>query len=273
MKLLTATTALLLSKASTGSELPRQSIFANPPIWNDLADIDVFRVDDVFYYSASSMHYSPGAPLLRSYDLVNWQYISNSVPTLDFGPGYDMENGQRAYTQGVWASTARFRQSDGLFYWYGCVDFNQTYVYTAPAAEGPWTRKGQFAECLYDAGLLIDDDDKMYVAYGSTTIKVAQLAADGLSVVRDETVYTYSEYIEGSRMYKRDGTYYIINVQPVSAQYALKSTDGPFGTYSEKTVLSGTSVPDSIAGGSMPHQGGFVDSQDGQWYYMAFTDV
>jgi len=49
--------------------------FNNPVLWEDLADLDVFRVNDVYYYSASTMAYSPGAPVLRSYDLVNWEYI------------------------------------------------------------------------------------------------------------------------------------------------------------------------------------------------------
>ncbi|MEU8199363.1 RICIN domain-containing protein, partial [Microbispora amethystogenes] len=40
--------------------------FTNPVLWEDLADIDIIRVGDTYYYSASTMHYSPGAPVLRS---------------------------------------------------------------------------------------------------------------------------------------------------------------------------------------------------------------
>lgn len=54
---------------------PPANAFRNPVRWEDLADLDVFRVDDIFYYSASTMHYSPGAPLLSSFDLVNWEYV------------------------------------------------------------------------------------------------------------------------------------------------------------------------------------------------------
>lgn len=36
------------------------SLTSQPVIWEDLADLDVFRVGSDFYYSASSMHYSPG---------------------------------------------------------------------------------------------------------------------------------------------------------------------------------------------------------------------
>ncbi|WP_436849374.1 hypothetical protein [Streptomyces massasporeus] len=49
--------------------------YTNPVIWQDFADIDVIRVGDTFYASASTMHYSPGAPVLRSYDLCRLQYL------------------------------------------------------------------------------------------------------------------------------------------------------------------------------------------------------
>jgi hypothetical protein len=52
--------------------------YTNPVIWQDFADLDVIRVGDTFYASASTMHYSPGAPVLRSYDLVNWEIAGHS---------------------------------------------------------------------------------------------------------------------------------------------------------------------------------------------------
>jgi len=42
------------------------AVYTNPVLWEDLADIDIIRVGGAFYYSASNMHYSPGAPILRS---------------------------------------------------------------------------------------------------------------------------------------------------------------------------------------------------------------
>ena len=144
-------------------------------IWQDFADIDIIRVGDAYYYSASTMHYSPGAPILRSYDLVNWEFAGHSVPRLDFGSKYDL-NGGRGYVKGIWASSLNYRPSNSTFYWLGCIDFNQTYVYTATAVDGPWSRHATINNCYYDAGLLVDDNDTMYVAYGNTTISVAQLS-------------------------------------------------------------------------------------------------
>ena len=68
------------STSSGGSEAwPPAATFQNPVLWEDLPDIEVFRVDDTFYYTSSTFHYSPGAPVLRSYDLVNWEYVGHSA--------------------------------------------------------------------------------------------------------------------------------------------------------------------------------------------------
>jgi hypothetical protein len=44
----------------------QQSTYANPVIWQDLADVEIIRVGSDFYMTASTMHYSPGAPVLHS---------------------------------------------------------------------------------------------------------------------------------------------------------------------------------------------------------------
>ncbi|KAK3670047.1 hypothetical protein LTR78_010078 [Recurvomyces mirabilis] len=248
-------------------------VINNPVLYQDLADLDPFRVNDTFYYSASSMHFSPGAPLLRSYNLADWEYVGNSVPSLDFGsPAYSLDDGMRAYARGVWASAIRYRQSNGLWYWIGCVDFNSTYFYTAENPTGPWEQRNVVGQCLYDCGLLIDDDDTMYVSHGSTNLSVAQLTPDGLDIAKDQVVFNYTAYIEGSRMYKRKDNYYILTVEPVVGEYVLKS-DNPFGPYEFGVMLNETKSPSGLAGGDVPHQGGIVDTPDGDWYYMSFVDV
>ncbi len=249
---------------------PPSDTFANPVIWNDLADEDVIRVGDIFYFTASNMHYSPGAPILRSWDLVNWEYAGHAVPVLDFSDKYNLVGGQ-AYIKGTWASTMRYRESDQTFYWLGCIEFGRTYVYTAPAVEGPWEKHPAINNCYYDAGLLIDDDDTIYVSYGNTDISVAQLSADGTSQVRAEQVYSSSNMtIEGSHFYKHDGDYFIIVTRPADGQFVLRSSE-PFGEYTIRTLIDRNSAP--IQGAGVPHQGSFVETQNGDWYYLAFVDA
>jgi beta-xylosidase len=252
---------------------PPSDTFSNPVHWQDLADLEVIRVDDTFYYTASTMHYSPGAPILRSYDLVNWEMVGHSVPKLDFGAKYDL-GGERAYVKGIWASTLGYRESNQTFYWIGCIEFSRTYVFTATSVTGPWTQHPQISNCYYDAGLLIDDDDTMYVAYGATNISVAQLSADGLSQVSTQQVFTTPGDIgvlEGARFYKVDGDYYIVLTHPPDAEYVLRSSTGPFGPYTHRPLVAPVGSP--VAGSGHPHQGGLVETQNGDWYYMSFIDA
>ena len=161
----------------------------NPILWEDYPDLDVFRVGDVFYYSSSTFAFSPGAPVLKSYDLMNWAPVTHSVPTLNFGNKYNLNSAtDRAYVKGIWASTLQYRKSNDMFYWMGCVD-GKTYVWTAgntgagknngEVSNWDWKSTATLPKCYYDCGLLIDDDDKMYIAYGNNQIMVAQLNADG----------------------------------------------------------------------------------------------
>ncbi|KAI1813769.1 glycoside hydrolase family 43 protein [Poronia punctata] len=265
--------ALPHEQENTSLAARQSSTFNNPVLWEDLADLDVFRVDDAYYYSSSTMHYSPGAPILRSYDLVNWEYVGHSVPTLDWGSKYNMEGGERAYVKGIWASSLRYRPSNGKWYWIGCIEFGKTYIYTSDSETGPFEKSATLDTCLYDCGILIDDDDTMYVAYGNTQISVAQLDADGLSIVKSQEVFSTPGDIgtlEGSRMYKRDGQYYILTTRPANQEWVLKSSD-PFGNYDYKILADGLSPP--VGGGGNPHQGGLVDTSEGDWYYMAFEDA
>ncbi|KAG8782895.1 hypothetical protein FRC20_002708 [Serendipita sp. 405] len=247
--------------------------FTNPVIYNDLADNDIKRVGDAYYYSASTMHFSPGAPMLRSYDLFNWEYIGHSVPRLAFGAKYDLMEGSRGYARGIWASWIGYHSSKKTWFWGGCIDFWITYIYSAPSPTGPWTQLTVINKCYYDSGLLIDDDGTMYVSYGyNSTIWVAQLSSDAKTEVKSELVYAPPAeigYLEGTRMYKRNGVYYILLTRPADATFMIKAS-GPFGNYTMKNLVLGAEPP--IPNTDNPHQGSLIDTPDGQWYYMAFVD-
>ncbi|GAA2273648.1 family 43 glycosylhydrolase [Glycomyces scopariae] len=255
----------------TGAEA-QQTTYANPVVWQDFADVEVIRVGADFYLTASTMHYSPGAPVLHSRDLVNWEFIGHSVPSLDFGSKYDMSGG-RGYVRGIWASTIAYRPSESRFYWLGQIDFARSYMYTAQNPAGPWTRHAELTRAYYDAGMLVDTDGTMYVAYGNTQISVAQLSADGRSEVRNQQVFSTPSGIgtlEGARFYKINGAYYIFLTRPANGQYILKSSS-PWGPYELRQVL--LDMPGPISGGGVPHQGGLVSTPGGAWYYMAFVDA
>jgi beta-xylosidase len=249
--------------------------YSNPVVYEDFADNDIsLGPDGAYYFSASNMHYSPGAPILRSHDLVNWEIIGHSVPTLDFGDARYNLAGDKAYRGGTWASTLRYRTSNKTWYWIGCVDFWYTYVYTSPSPTGPWKRSAVFpgGKCYYDCGLLVDDDDTLYVVYGATDVHLAQLSADGLSEVVSRKLFSASDIgmdgIEGNRMYKHNGSYYILNDHPGDNTYIWKASN-PWGPYTSKILANNVKSP--ILYGGAPHQGSLIQTPEGSWYYMSFT--
>ena len=48
----------------------------NPIIKADFPDPDVIRVEDTYYMICTTMHFFPGGIILRSYDLIHWEFAS-----------------------------------------------------------------------------------------------------------------------------------------------------------------------------------------------------
>jgi beta-xylosidase len=207
------------------------------------------------------------------------------MPAFEFDDArFNLTNGS-AYNGGVYASSLRYHKTHGKFYWIGCMQrHSKTYIYSAAAIEGPWEKASTIADyCLYDAGLLVDDDDRMYVASGKwvpngaeSQTWISKLSND-LQVERQESVFTSNEelgYIEGARFYKVNGIYYLWLTNPGvgRGQIIVKSSGDVWGPYdSWHRVLENNGEP--IEGSGPPHQGAFVDTPDGKYWYMAFVEL
>src|SRR6266568_5338319 len=85
----------------------------NPLIWADVPDIAIIRVGKTYYMSSTTMHMSPGLPIMKSTDLVNWRMASYAYETLADNEALRLENGKNAYGKGSWAGSVRFH--DGVF--------------------------------------------------------------------------------------------------------------------------------------------------------------
>ncbi len=110
---LLATLCLSAAVLLAAAEPPKQA--ANPIIHADVPDMAMIRVGDTYYMSSTTMHMSPGLPIMKSKDLVNWQLVSYAYDILDDSRRADScENGKNAYGRGSWASSLRYH--DGTFY-------------------------------------------------------------------------------------------------------------------------------------------------------------
>lgn len=89
--------------------------FSNPVFWADVPDPDVIRVGDDFYMVSTTMHLVPGAPIMHSKDLVNWEIVSYLYDRLGDKPNYDLKEGT-VYGRGQWATSLRYH--NGTYYAY-----------------------------------------------------------------------------------------------------------------------------------------------------------
>lgn len=87
--------------------------FRNPVIYADVPDMSVIRVGDDFYMISTTMHLMPGAPVMKSKDLVNWEIVGYVFDKLTDTPNYDLKDGT-VYGRGQWASSIRYH--NGKFY-------------------------------------------------------------------------------------------------------------------------------------------------------------
>lgn len=58
----------------------------NPIIWADVPDMAMIRVGDNYYMSSTTMHLSPGLPIMKSKDLVNWRLVNYASPRPNWLP-------------------------------------------------------------------------------------------------------------------------------------------------------------------------------------------
>ncbi len=251
--------------------------FKNPIIHADYSDPDVIRVGDDYYLVASSFNYVPGIPILHSKDLVNWTIIGNA---LTLQPPYDrfdtVQNGG-----GVWAPAIRFH--NGEFYLYYPDPDLGIYMIKATNPAGPWSlpllvkkAKGWIDPCPF-----WDEDGEAYLINGlaasragmKSTLILNKMSADGTRVLDDGAIvldgHDKNPTLEGPKLYKRNGYYYIM--APAGGvgkgwQLAMRSKN-IYGPYEQKIVLE---QGKSITNG--PHQGGWVDTQTGESWFIHFQD-
>ncbi len=136
----------------------------NPVLYTDFPDPDIIRVGDTYYLASTTMHFMPGCDILRSYDLMNWEFVSHVYETLEDIPGHRLEGGAHIYGQGMWAPSLRYHQ--GVFYiCFTANDTQKTYLFMAGDPAGPW-EKTNIEGFYHDNSLFFDDDGRIYIVYG-----------------------------------------------------------------------------------------------------------
>ena len=248
----------------------------NPMLWADVPDPDVIRVGDTFYLVSTTMHLMPGAPIMKSKDLKNWETVGYIFDKLTDSPKYDMKEGT-VYGRGQWATSLKYH--NGKFYALLAPNeagaMGDTYIFTADKAEGPWKILSRMRH-FHDCSLFFDDDNRVYVIYG--TGEMMELKSDLSDVIEGTHQKIFQReadetgILEGSRVIKHNGKYYLLMISHVyepgkhrrEVCYRADDIHGPW----EKQVI----LESEFGGFSYEAQGTIVDTKDGDWYGIIFQD-
>lgn len=248
----------------------------NPIIFADVPDMAMIRVGSTYYMSSTTMHMSPGLPIMKSTDLVNWQLVGYAYDTLASVPALNLTDGKGTYGRGSWASSLRFHK--GTYY---VTTFAQTtgktYIYSTKNIEkGPW-KEVSFKPAYHDHTLFFDENDKAYLLYGAGKLKRVELN-DDLTGVREgttETVVIENASLpagntimlgaEGSQLFRHNGKYYLFNIcwpRGGMRTVVIHRADKITGPWEGRIGLQDLGVA----------QGGLIDTPDGRWFAYLFRD-
>ena len=283
--------AIPLSPRAVATSDSGNETFTNPVMYADVPDVDVIRVDDAYYMVSTTMHLSPGCPVMKSTDLVNWETVSYTYDILDDGDKFALRNGESDYGNGSWA--ASIRHYNGKYYVsFASLSTGKTYIFSTTDVENGTWHRSEFSGYLHDVSLLTTQDDGMYVVYGSGTARCRPVYEDenGDITLGDEvTLIEYTgldndgnpvngpvSYIsEGIHAYEIGDYYYLFMIQwPTGGRrqevcWRASSLDGPWE--SRKVFDSGLEFDGQMDNAGVA-QGGVVQAADGSWYAMLFQD-
>ena len=252
--------------------------YKNPVLYADYSDPDVIRVGDDYYMTASSFNETPGLPILHSKDMVNWKLVNYAIQ--DILPKKHFSTPKRG--DGVWAPSIRFHNGEFYIYW-GDPDFG-IYMVKTKDPLGKWDEPVLVMEGkgLIDSCPFWDEDGNAYLVHGwagsragvKSILTLNKMNTEGTKVL-DKGIHVFDGHdahptVEGPKMYKRNGYYYIFAPAGGVAtgwQLALRSKN-IYGPYEEKIVLEQGST--KING---PHQGAWVDTLSGEDWFYHFQDV
>jgi len=267
-----ASAAPWLSDAGDGT-------YRNPVLFQDYSDPDGVRVGDDYYLVCSTFSHEPGLMLLQSKDMVNWRLVGHALERLV--PAEFFAEPRRGC--GVWAPSLRHHA--GKFWIFFPDPDHGLYVITAENFAGPWSAPHliKSGKGLIDPCPLWDDDGRAYMIHGwaksragiNNLVTVHEIAPDGSRlldegrVVIDANKLPGYRTLEGPKIYKRDGWYWVF-APAGGVEHGWQSvfrSRSIWGPYEDRIVLEQGSTP--VNG---PHQGAWMDTPSGEHWFFHFQD-
>jgi xylan 1,4-beta-xylosidase len=237
----------------------------NPILPGFNPDPSICRRGDDYYIATSSFQWWPGVPIYYSRDLHNWELVAYALTD----PAH-LDMRRIPDSAGVWAPSLTY--ADGLFWLVFTVASGSrqhsyecpNYVTTAPEPAGPWSEPVYLNSTGNDPALFHDDDGRKWLVntdfirapgyrYHSGTLLQEYSPAERRLVgpVRNIFPGTALGTPEGSKLYKHDGEYYLIQAEG-GTEYGhamtvarSESIWGPYEVHPENPVLTARDEADN----------------------------
>lgn len=249
----------------------------NPVLPMDFPYPDIIRVNDTYYMASSSIHFTPGIPILRSKNLANWELTGTAHSGMFRSTSCELAPGRAAYGQGPEAPSLRY--NNGVFYLcFNRTDHRATYVcQTTDIEAGRW-------ECHVLPGMhhdpsLLFDEGRCYLVYGQGSIYIKELTANAREIKKGgthqmlvATPRVNGVNCEGSHIYKVGKGYYLFLSQwPAGGSNRRVQwcyhCEQLLGHYEGQIVLD-----DALGQGGGVAGGGIVNTPDGRWFALLEQD-
>ena len=247
--------------------------YRNPILNADYPDVDVERVGDTYWMITSTIHYAPGMMILQSPDLVNWTIVGQVFPKLDWEPEYNWDR-MAGYPYGVWAGD--LAHNDGTWYCYFIDTRSGLYMSEAKDIRGPWSPARRMLEKKNWTDPAVYWDREQRQAYlvcnfgrdpqepkKGNQMRMFRMSWDGRDLLDDGRVIYHGPGAEAAKIYKIDGTCYILFAEwrdNDRKQVVLRGPDF-YGPFERRVVMERAPELDRSC-----CQGALVQAPDGSWW-------
>jgi xylan 1,4-beta-xylosidase len=199
----------------------------NPILPGFNPDPSILRIKEDYYIATSTFEWFPGIALYHSRNLKDWELIGHA---LDRETQLNLSRLPSA--KGVWAPSLTFNQTEGLFYLAYTLMYSHNaryfdldnFLVTSPTIEGPWSDPIYLHSIGFDPSCFHDDDDRTYVVCLQWELRNGEGHPDCIVIQEyDKSLKklvgplqeiwrggTNRGCIEGPRLYKRNGFYYLL---------------------------------------------------------------
>ncbi len=258
--------------------------YKNPILETNYPDNDVIRVKDTFYMMSSTNHMSPGMVILKSKDLVNWEFSNHVMQApITYDEAFDMGKSPSLVSRGTWAGSFGYNGKEYFAYWChnkrGKPKGSYEIRYAkAKSMEGPWSTPKELTwpdgshVSTTDPGVFWDmKTRKAWICITiKNVVKLYPMSWDGEKMLGDVNggIEVNKEFEgESNKVYQFDDMYYVMNshvrksdmirMQSISRS---KTIEGP---WESKLVLGNGNGTDRH-----PSQGTLLKLDDNSWWFI-----